>query len=85
MFVQTSRYKTYTRVRLVEFIRQDGKPTTHLIEHIGSARDDIELAVLKARAEARLRELAPQLSLDLFPRHEDSVHQPRVAITSTLA
>lgn len=84
MYVQTSRYKTYTRIRLVEFIRVNSKPTTRLVEHIGSARNDTELAVLQARAEARLRELAPQLNLlDLLPTGNGS--PPRLTIASSFA
>lgn len=84
MYIQVSRYKTYTRVRLVGYSRQQGKATTRLIEHIGSARDATELAVLQARAESRLRELAPQLSLlDLLLK--DGQHQPRLTVASSFA
>ncbi len=84
MYAQISRYKTYARVRLVEFIRHDGKAATRLIEHIGSARNDTELAVLKARATARMRELSPQLSLlDLLP--QDGHIHPRLTVGGSFA
>jgi transposase len=84
MYVHVSRYKTYTRVRIVAYVRHNGTSATRIIEHIGSARDDTELAVLKARAEARIRELSPQLSLlDLLP--EARYQAPRMTIASSFA
>jgi transposase len=63
MYVNISRHKTYTRVRLMRKIIVDDKPKTVLVEHIGSARSLPELAVLRTRAQARIEELRPQLNL----------------------
>lgn len=82
MYVDISRYKAYTRVRIKKRIA--GTRTEELVEHIGSSRNDTELAVLQARAEARLRELSPQLSLlDMLPQSLSS--QPRMTIASSFA
>lgn len=64
MFVNVSRYKTYTRVRILRYTATStGARKTTLVEHVGSARSDTELAVLRAKAEQRIAELRPQLSL----------------------
>jgi transposase len=63
MYVNVSRYKDYRRVRLMRKVVVEGVPKTVLVEHIGSARSDPELAVLRVKAEERMAELRPQLSL----------------------
>lgn len=63
MYVNVSRYKGYARVRLMHKVLTDGVRKTLLVEHIGSARSDPELAVLRTRAKQRLDELRLQLSL----------------------
>jgi hypothetical protein len=64
MFVNVSRYKTYTRVRILRYATTTtGTRKLELVEHIGSARSDPELAILCVKAEQRIVELRPQLSL----------------------
>jgi hypothetical protein len=64
MFVNVSRYKTYTRVRILRYATTgSGTHKLKLVEHVGSARSEPELAVLRVRAEQRMAELRPQLSL----------------------
>ena len=74
MYVNVSRYKGYRRVRLLRKVVARGKPTTVLVEHIGSARSDPELAMLRHKANERLSELRPQLSL-LAELEAQSQHQ----------
>lgn len=64
MFVNVSRYKSYTRVRILRSVTTaTGTRKLKLVEHIGSARSDPELAILRTKAEQRIVELRPQLSL----------------------
>ena len=64
MFVNVSRYKAYVRVRILRYATTAaGTRKLKLVEHIGSARSDPELAILRAKAEQRIVELRPQLSL----------------------
>ncbi|MEK7153166.1 MAG: IS1634 family transposase [Patescibacteria group bacterium] len=64
MFVEVSRYKTYMRVRILRKVPIPGGTSKRvLVEHIGSARSEPELAILRIRAEQRMAELLPQLSL----------------------
>jgi len=48
-------------------VKVDGKWKRQVVEHIGSAKDETELKLLKAKAEQRLDELKPQRSLNLWP------------------
>lgn len=64
MFVNVSRYKGYTRVRIIRYaVTVSGVRKLKLVEHIGSAKSDPELAVLRVKAEQRIVELRSQLSL----------------------
>ena len=63
MYVQVSRYKHYTRVRIVKKLSIAGKQVTKLVEHVGSARNETELSILRITAQKRLAELTPQRSL----------------------
>ena len=64
MFVNVSHYKSYTRVRILQYAATaSGVRKLKLVEHIGSARSNPELAVLRVKAKQRIVELLPQLSL----------------------
>lgn len=63
MYVSVSRYKTYTRVRIMDKTRVGGKWLSRLVEHIGTAHNDTELALLREKAAQRIVQLKPQLSL----------------------
>lgn len=63
MYVAVSRYKQYTRVRILRKVKAAGKWFGQFVEHIGSAHTAAELAVLRTKATQRLTELQVQLSL----------------------
>jgi transposase len=64
MFVNVSRYKSYTRVRILQYaVTAAGVRKLKLVEHVGSARSNPEIAVLRVKAGQRIVELLPQLSL----------------------
>ena len=67
MRIDISSYKGAKRVRIVEREKIGGRYTTRLIKHIGTARNDDELEILKKIAQTdRSRLSSPnQLSLDL--------------------
>lgn len=67
MFVEVSQYRSVSRIRIMNQVKVDGKWRRQLVEHIGSAKDDTELKLLRAKAEQRLDELKPQQSLELWP------------------
>lgn len=67
MHIDISSYKGAMRVRIVDREKVNGRYTTRLIKHIGTARDDVELEILKKIAQTdRTRLSSPhQLGLDL--------------------
>jgi transposase len=84
MYLNVSRYKKYTRVRILEKALVGGKRITRLVEHVGSARNETELAILRLTAEERLSKLRPQPSL--LDTLEQRLHDPaRLAITHSYA
>ena len=50
MFVEQSPYRDTTRIRVMEQVRIDGKWKRRLVAHVGTARNDIERALLLDRA-----------------------------------
>jgi hypothetical protein len=60
MFVEISKYRSVSRIRIMNQVKVDGTWKRQLVEHIGSAKDDTELKLLKAKAEQRLEELKLQ-------------------------
>lgn len=84
MYLNISRYKQYTRVRILEKTLVGGKQVTRLVEHVGSARNETELAVLRFTAEQRLIKLRPQRNL--LDTLEQRLHDPaRLTITNSYA
>lgn len=84
MYLSVSRYKKYTRIRILEKIVVEDKRITRLVEHIGSARNETELAVLRATADKRLTELRPQRSL--LEALDQTLYDPsRLSITNSYA
>lgn len=84
MYVHVSTYKKSTRVRILEKVLIGGKRVTRLIKHIGSARNETELAVLRATAQKQLAEMRPQLNM--LDALEQVAHDPaRLTITSSYA
>ena len=67
MHIDVSSYKGAKRVRIVERVKVDGRYTTRLLKHIGTARSDDELEILKRIAETDRSRLSNpnQLRLDL--------------------
>ncbi len=66
MFIEISKYRSASRVRIMNQVKIDGKWRRQLVEHIGSARNDSELKLIKAKAEKRLDDLKPQQVLSLW-------------------
>jgi len=84
VYLNISRYKKYTRVRILEKVLIRGKRITRLVEHVGSARNETELAVLRITAKERLVALRPQRSL--LDTLEQQIHDPaRLTITHSYA
>lgn len=84
MYLNISKYRKYVRVRILEKVMIGGKRVTRLVEHVGSARNETELAVLRIAAEKRLIQLRPQFSL--LDRLEQHLHDPaRLSITNSYA
>lgn len=84
MYLNVSHYKKYIRICILEKALVAGKRVTRLVEHIGSARNETELAVLHVTAERRLAELRPQRSL--LDTIEQRLHDPaRLSITKSYA
>lgn len=84
MYLNISRYKKYTRVRILKKILIEGKRVTRLVEHIGSARNETELAILRVTAKRRLAQLRPQLNL--LEALEKTLHNPaHLSITNSYA
>ena len=76
MYVSVSRYKNYQRVRIIQKQKIDGVFKSRLVEHVGSARSDAELLLLKEQARQRIIELTSQQSLlNLLP--DTSKIEPR--------
>lgn len=57
MYINVSPYKSAKRVRIVEEQFRDNKRTLKLIKHIGTAKNDEELEILKSIAEKERLEL----------------------------
>ncbi len=84
MYLNVSRYKKYIRVRILKKTLVSGKRVTRLVEHVGSARNETELAILRSAAEQRLIKLRGQLSL--LDALNQQLHNPaRLAITNSYA
>jgi hypothetical protein len=67
MYIEQSRYRTSTRVRIVRKVLVDGVWKKQLVEHIGAAQHELDIEVLVAQAEQTLAALrqGEQLSLRL--------------------
>ena len=67
MYIDVSSYKGGKRVRIIERQKINGRWSNRLVKHIGTARDDDELAILKKIAQTdRVMLSSPnQLELDL--------------------
>jgi len=85
MYVQVSRFKQYTRVRIVEKVLSDGKWKIRLVEHVGSARTEGELSVLRDTAKKRLESLKPQLNLLRGIENAADSHISRISIAGSHA
>jgi transposase len=85
MYVAVSRYKDYTRVRILRKVKTNNVWTSKLIEHVGSARDDTELALLRTRATQRMVELRLQLSLLDELETQKATGVSRVTVSSPFA
>lgn len=87
MYVSVSHYKTYIRVRIMHKVQCGSEWKSRVIEHVGSARNSLELAVLKEKAQQRIAEMKPQLSLlDMLTssRHTDSAGK-RLTLSGSFA
>jgi len=85
MYIQVSQFKQYVRVRIVKKVLSGTRWKVRLIEHVGSARSEAELSVLRAAAEKRIASLNPQLSLlgEAKPSMENETS--RLSISGSLA
>lgn len=76
MYIDVSSYKGGNRVGIIERQKINGRWSNRLIKHIGTPRDDDELAILKkiAQTDRIMLSSLNQLDLDLgqnpvlFPR-----------------
>ena len=66
MFIDKSRYRGTTRVRIMDQRLEDGKWKKKLVTHVGTARSESDLKVLIEKAKETLNELRykDQLMLD---------------------
>jgi transposase len=85
MYVAVSRYKNYTRVRILRKVKVGNAWTSKLVEHVGSSRDDTELALLRTRATQRMAELSLQLSLLDELEIQKATGVSRVTVSSPFA
>lgn len=67
MFIEQSRYRSGTRVRIMQKVLVDGIWKKQLVRHIGTARHELDLAALMTKAEMVKRQLAQgdQIALPL--------------------
>lgn len=67
MYIEKSRYRTSTRIRIVQKVLVAGVWKKQLITHIGAAQHELDINVLLAKAEQTLAELhrGKQLALKL--------------------
>lgn len=67
MYIERSKYRSSTRIRIIQKARVGSIWKKQLVEHIGSAVAELDIAVLMAQAQQRLAELrlGDQLTLQL--------------------
>lgn len=85
MYITVSLYKRYIRVRILRKVKLNNVWTSKLVEHIGSARDNTELALLYTRATQRLAELNLQLSLLDELEIQKTTNLNRLTVNSSFA
>lgn len=55
VFIELSKYKDSTRVRIMEKMAIEGSFKRKVVSHIGVGRSDAEISILKSIAEDELR------------------------------
>lgn len=68
MYIEKSRYRTSTRVRIVQKVLVAGIWKKQIIDHIGTAQHELDIGILMTQAEQTLAELrrGEQLALKLI-------------------
>lgn len=69
MYIEKSKYKGSTRVRLVKKTKHGGKWYKELIQHIGTASHDLDIVLLIEKAKAIKQELEHKDQVEIFKTH----------------